>query len=227
MRVAYFHPVFTQSEQIAPIAIQKGSGLTILFKTTAETLRMIAADPRHLGAKAGLVAALHWGQNFTYYLQLHCIVPAAASLSMTRVGSSAGKGSSCPLRMLPRLFRRSFLMNSPLNEGLLSFFGDLRGSSPLMDRVRQAALQRTEVGAAYLGRAPIASLSSTCVAGCGTDRSGTISNRMPKARLSPPSALRWTLLHLPKSGRQPRMRLNGLNRTDWSSSMMTGTTTRR
>jgi hypothetical protein len=31
----------------------------ILFTAAAETLRVMAADPRHLGAEIGLVAVLH------------------------------------------------------------------------------------------------------------------------------------------------------------------------
>ena len=37
---------------------------SILFRATAETLRIIAADPRHLGVEIGFLAILHtWGQN--------------------------------------------------------------------------------------------------------------------------------------------------------------------
>ncbi len=50
---------------IAEIAFQnKAVVYGILFKAAAETLRIIAADPKHLGAEIGLVAVLHtWGQN--------------------------------------------------------------------------------------------------------------------------------------------------------------------
>jgi hypothetical protein len=47
----YFHVVFTVPDEIAAIAAQnKGQLYTILFRATAETLRTIAADPKHLGA---------------------------------------------------------------------------------------------------------------------------------------------------------------------------------
>jgi hypothetical protein len=36
----------------------------ILFRAAAETLRVIAADPEHLGAEIGFLGVLHtWGQN--------------------------------------------------------------------------------------------------------------------------------------------------------------------
>ncbi len=63
--VPYFHVVFTLPAEIAAIAFQNKTVVYgILFKSAAETLRIIAADPRHLGAGIGLVAVLHsWGQT--------------------------------------------------------------------------------------------------------------------------------------------------------------------
>src|SRR5438105_8193485 len=63
--VEYFHVVFTVPQEIAAIAYQnKAAVYDILFRATAETLRTIAADPKHLGAQIGFIAILHtWGQN--------------------------------------------------------------------------------------------------------------------------------------------------------------------
>ena len=47
--VEYFHLVFTLPESVAAIAYQnKAVVYDILFRATAETLRTIAADPKHL-----------------------------------------------------------------------------------------------------------------------------------------------------------------------------------
>jgi len=75
--VGYFHVVFTLPQQIAGIAFQnKKKVYNILFRAVAETLRRIAADPRHLGAEIGFIAVLHsWGQNLHYHPHIHCIVP--------------------------------------------------------------------------------------------------------------------------------------------------------
>jgi integrase/recombinase XerD len=61
----YFHVVFTVPEEIASITHQnKDVVYGILFQATAETLKTIAADPKHLGAEIGFFAVLHsWGQN--------------------------------------------------------------------------------------------------------------------------------------------------------------------
>src|SRR5208337_2993296 len=45
---------------IAALALQnKALVYDILFKAAAETIRVIAADPKHLGAETGMIAILH------------------------------------------------------------------------------------------------------------------------------------------------------------------------
>src|SRR5712672_3647505 len=54
--VEYFHVVFTLPEPIAALAWQNKRVLyDILFRTSAETLRTIAADPKHLGAEIAFI----------------------------------------------------------------------------------------------------------------------------------------------------------------------------
>src|SRR5207302_2002753 len=61
----YFHVVFTVPQEVAALAYQnKEVVYGILFHAAAQTLRTIAADPKHLGAEIGFLAVLHtWGQN--------------------------------------------------------------------------------------------------------------------------------------------------------------------
>src|SRR6201987_3786346 len=63
----YFHVIFTVPQPIATIALQnKDVVYNILFRATGETLRTIAADPKHLGAQIGFFAVLHtWGSAMT------------------------------------------------------------------------------------------------------------------------------------------------------------------
>jgi len=65
--VPYYHVVFTLPAAVAAIAYQnKAAVYDLLFRTAAETLLTIAADPKHLGARIGLVAVLHtWGSAMT------------------------------------------------------------------------------------------------------------------------------------------------------------------
>ena len=58
--VEYFHVVFTVPKEIAAIAYQNKTVVyDILFRATAENLRTIAADHKHLGAEIGVIAVLH------------------------------------------------------------------------------------------------------------------------------------------------------------------------
>jgi hypothetical protein len=61
--VPYFHVVFTLPSKIGDIAYQnKAAVYDLLFKASAETMRTIAVDAKHLGARIGITAVLHtWG----------------------------------------------------------------------------------------------------------------------------------------------------------------------
>jgi len=126
--VAYFHIVFTVPEAIAAIALQnKAVVYDIIFKAAADTLRLIAADPQHLGAETGMIAILHtWGQTLTHHPHIHCLVPGGGLASDGRwIGCRPG--FFLPVRILSRLYRRLFLerLQAAFNTGDLSFFGSL------------------------------------------------------------------------------------------------------
>jgi hypothetical protein len=129
--VGYFHVVFTLPAEIAPIAYQnKAVVYDLLFRTAAETLLTIAADPRHLGARIGFTAVLHtWGSTMTHHPHIHLIVPGGGiSLDGTR-WVRCRPGFLLPVRLLSRLFRRLFLtgLADAYATGRLAFFGDLDG----------------------------------------------------------------------------------------------------
>ncbi|MFZ4539346.1 IS91 family transposase [Propionivibrio sp.] len=109
--VEYFHVVFTLPEVVAAIAYQnKAVVYDLLFRATAETLRTIAADPKHLGAEIGFIAILHtWGQNLLHHPHLHCLVPGGGLSADGERWISCRPGFFLPVRVLSRLFRRLFL----------------------------------------------------------------------------------------------------------------------
>ena len=61
----YFHVVFTVPAEVAAMAFQNKAVIyAILFQAAAETLRTIAADPRHLGAEiASSPCSTHGGRR--------------------------------------------------------------------------------------------------------------------------------------------------------------------
>lgn len=75
--VEYFHVVFTLPAEIARIAYwNKKAVYGLLFKTSAQTVATIAADPKRLGARVGMTSVLHtWGSALTHHPHIHMIVP--------------------------------------------------------------------------------------------------------------------------------------------------------
>jgi hypothetical protein len=139
----YFHVVFTVPEEIAAIAYQnKEVVYSILFRATAETLRTIAADPKHLGAEIGFFAVLHtWGSNLLHHPHLHCVVPGGG---LSRDGTrwiSCRPGFFLPVRVLSRLFRRLFVeyLQGAFDAGKLQFFTALEKLGNRREFVRYLA----------------------------------------------------------------------------------------
>jgi len=145
--VPYFHVVFTIPEPIAAIALQnKRVVYDILFRSTAATLRTIAADPRHLGAEIGFIAVLHtWGQTLQHHPHLHCVVPGGGLTPDGQHWVACRPGFFLPVRVLSSLFRRLFLeaLDHAFQAGELTFRGAL---TDLNQADRFAGLLRTARG---------------------------------------------------------------------------------
>jgi hypothetical protein len=143
----YFHVVFTLPGPIAAIAFQnKAVVYDLLFRAAAETLQIIAADPKHLGARIGHIAVLHtWGSAMTHHPHVHCIVPGGGLSPDGKRWIACRKGFFLPVRVLSRLFRRLFLDRLLAVHKKLGFFGDLaRLAAPDAFRAHLAPLRRSE-----------------------------------------------------------------------------------
>jgi hypothetical protein len=126
--VPYFHVVFTLPAQISDIAYQNKAVIyDLLFKASAETLSTIAADPKHLGARVGVLSVLHtWGSALTHHPHVHMIVPGGGISLDGAKWVSCRPGFFLPVRVLSRLFRRLFLekLVAAHQIGQLQFFGN-------------------------------------------------------------------------------------------------------
>ena len=135
----YFHVVFTVPPAVAEVATQnKAVVYGLLFRTVAETLRTIAADPRHLGAEIGFFAVLHtWGQTLVHHPHLHCVIPGGGLASDGSGWVGCRPGFFLPVRVLSRYFRRVLLqaLQDAFESGQLRFAGRLQ---PLNDPRRFA-----------------------------------------------------------------------------------------
>lgn len=101
--------VLTVPDDIAAIAFQN-KAVALLFRTAAETLRTIAADPQHLGAEIGFFAVWHtWGQTLAHHPHLHGVVPGGGLSRDGRRWVACRPGCFLPVRVRSRLFRRRLL----------------------------------------------------------------------------------------------------------------------
>ncbi len=125
--VGYFHVVFTLPAEVADIAFQnKAVVYDLLFKAASETMLIIAADPKHLGARIGITAVLHtWGSAMTHHPHVHMIVPGGGIAPDGSRWISSRPAFLLPVRVLGRLFRRLFLpqLVALHDAGRLAFFG--------------------------------------------------------------------------------------------------------
>ena len=138
--VPYYHVVFTLPAAVADIAYQNKAVIyNLLFKASAETLITIAADPKHLGARVGVLSVLHtWGSALTHHPHVHMIVPGGGFSLNGSKWVACRPGFFLPVRVLSRLFRRLFLQKlvAAHQAGELQFFSN---HVPLMDAQAFAA----------------------------------------------------------------------------------------
>ena len=110
--VKYFHVVFTIPDVLNDIAFKEPSAIySILFKSAWETLSQFATNPKHLGAKMGMIAVLHtWGQNLQLHPHLHCIVPGGGVSVSGKWKNSKSKGKYLfNVKSVSKVFRAKFV----------------------------------------------------------------------------------------------------------------------
>lgn len=139
--VAYCHIVFTVVGQLHPLALANQRVFyRLLFRAVAETLLEVAANPRRLGARIGILALLHtWNQTLGYHPHLHCLVPAGGLSSDGRRWIHSRKKFFLPVKVLRVKFRGKLLafLQQAFEQGDLRFPGRL---AELADPARFAAL---------------------------------------------------------------------------------------
>ena len=124
--VPYYHVVFSLPAQIAAIAYQNKAVIyDLLFKASSETMLTIAADPKHLGARIGILSVLHtWGSAMNHHPHVHMIVPGGGFSLDGKRWVSCRPRFFLAVQVLSELFRRLFLekLVAAHQAGELQFF---------------------------------------------------------------------------------------------------------
>jgi hypothetical protein len=145
--------VFTLPASLATLALQnKRQMYDLLFRTTAETLQSIAADPKRLGVQIGFFCILHsWGQTLTAHPHLHCVVPGGG------ISLDGSRWVGCrphfllPVRVISSRFRRLYLryLEQAYTAGKLRFHGQLQHLSDPANFARYLAPLRKSKWVVY------------------------------------------------------------------------------
>jgi hypothetical protein len=109
--VEYFHLVFTIPDVLNSLFLAHPKlAIDLLFAAVSETLQEVALNPKHLGAKIGLIAVLHtWTQVLLYHPHIHCIVPGGGLDPSGTRWIHARPGFFLPVRVLSKVFRGKLL----------------------------------------------------------------------------------------------------------------------
>jgi hypothetical protein len=139
--VPYFHVVFTLPHELSALALGNRQLLyRLLFDAAKETLLEVAADPKHLGARIGVLMVLHtWGQQLEHHPHVHCVVPGGglavpaktSGNAATDPGDQAPRWVSCrpnwflSVKVLSPVFRGKYLaaLRAAYQAGQLQFAG--------------------------------------------------------------------------------------------------------
>jgi hypothetical protein len=149
--VPYAHVVFTIPQALASLALQNPRVVYgLLLRTAGRTLKDVALNPKHLGARIGFFAILHtWGQTLVHHPHVHCVVPAGGLSEDGRTWLPCRPGFFLPVRVLSRLFRGRFIAGlwDALHDGRLEFHGKL---TPLRSREAFASHLRAACGTEWV-----------------------------------------------------------------------------
>ena len=108
--IQYFHVVFTLPAELNEVVMHNREKLfNLLLSVSAETLKQLALDKKHLGVQSGFTSILHtWGSNLTFHPHVHIVIPGGGLTSDGKWQSSRKK-FFIPVKVMSKLFRGKFL----------------------------------------------------------------------------------------------------------------------
>lgn len=108
----YFHIVFTLPDYLNELCLHHPKEMyNILFQASKETVMQFGQDPKHLGAKTGLISVLHtWGQQLWLHPHVHCIVPGGGITATGHWKHAKSNGRYLfPVKAMSLVFRGKFI----------------------------------------------------------------------------------------------------------------------
>ncbi len=110
--VSYFHVVFTLPQELNCWCLHYPKPMyDLLFTASHQTIKALAADEKHLGARPGMISVLHtWGQNLSLHPHVHLIVPGGgiAASGCWKKAKSEG-GYLFPVKAISAVFKNKYM----------------------------------------------------------------------------------------------------------------------
>jgi len=106
----YFHLVFTLPKQLHELVRSNQKNLYgLIMRSAASSLQRLAADPRYVGGKIGILCVLHtWTRAMGYHPHVHCLVPGGG-LGLDCLWHESRRKFLVPIRPLSIIFRAKFM----------------------------------------------------------------------------------------------------------------------
>jgi len=150
--VPYFHLVFTVPSELRPLFRQHQRVLyRLLMQAAAQALIRLAADPRFLGGRIGVLCLLHtWTGALLYHPHVHCLATAGALKPDGSAWLPSHPKFLVPVHALSKLLRGRFLAMARKALPGVRLPASVRQTSWVV--YCKAALQGTDAVLEYLGR---------------------------------------------------------------------------
>jgi Putative transposase/Transposase zinc-binding domain len=219
----HYHVIFTLPDELRGVWLANRQPMAeLLFATVRATLYELLGDATYLGARPGMIAALHtWSQTLMLHPHLHCLV-AGGGLTEEGEWRAVRNGFLLPVRVVMAVFRGKLLaaLRQGLTQGqlrlpegrspqqmvnLLNKLGRTKWNVHIRERYAHGAGVLTYL-ARYLRGGPLANQRLVaCEHGTVTFRyrvNGEASDRQPRGRMTIPMEefIRRYLLHVPEPG---------------------------
>ena len=117
----YFLATFTLPEQLRKLArSHQKLFYNILFKASSEALKLLAKDPKYLGAHIGMVAVLHtWTRALFYHPHVHYLIPGGGIVTEGNNVRFAKDDFLMHVKALSVIFRAKFRDALKKNDDIL------------------------------------------------------------------------------------------------------------
>lgn len=122
----YFHAVFTIPEELYALTYSNQKLLyDSMYHAVSLTLKELASDTKHLGAKIGFICILHtWGSKMNYHPHIHTII-LGGGLDNKNHWKDKGTTFFFPVKVLSSAFKKYYLqeLKRLREKGLLVYHG--------------------------------------------------------------------------------------------------------